>query len=420
MNQIEKLIAELCPEGVEWVAIGDVANCFSGATPKSEVVAYWDNGVIPWMSSGEVNKGTVWDTDKKITQAGFDSCSTKMVPPGTVVIALAGQGKTRGMVARLRISVCTNQSLCSVICAENLDSDFLYYFLKTQYRQLRDVSSGDGTRGGLNLKMIREYQIPLPPLTIQQKIVDILDKFTALEAELEAELEGRKKQYEFYRNSLLTFEKGVPHFSQKIETLIQQFCPEGVEWRMLGDVTTYSDTRVDAITLSDDSFVGVDNLLPNKGGKSIAKYLPNTARLTAYEKGDILLGNIRPYLKKIWFADSAGGCSGDVLAIRILQFFRSKIRPEYLHYLLSSDSFFAYNMQHAKGAKMPRGSKSAILEYQIPVPPLEIQQEIVAILDKFDTLVNDISIGLPAEIAARRKQYEYYREKLLTFKRKEV
>jgi type I restriction enzyme S subunit len=86
-----------------------------------------------------------------------------------------------------------------------------------------------------------------------------------------------------------------------------------------------------------------------------------------------------------------------------------------LFYLLSSDSFFEYNMRHAKGAKMPRGDKDSILKYTIPIPPIEEQNRIVAILDKFDALVNDISTGLPAEIKARRQQYEHYRGKLLTF-----
>ena len=90
--------------------------------------------------------------------------------------------------------------------------------------------------------------------------------------------------------------------------------------------------------------------------------------------------------------------------------------PEFLYQLLASDVFFAYNMQNAKGAKMPRGSKEAILKYRIPLPPTEKQARIVAILDKFDALVNDLGSGLPAEIKARRQQYEYYRDRLLSFR----
>jgi type I restriction enzyme S subunit len=176
----------------------------------------------------------------------------------------------------------------------------------------------------------------------------------------------------------------------------------------------YSNTRILATEMNNENYIGVDNLLPNKLGKTNSNYVPSTGNLTKFEIGDILIGNIRPYLKKIWRATNIGGTNGDVLVIRINE--KEKISSEFLYYLLSSDDFFNYNMQFAKGAKMPRGDKSAILKYKIPIPPLEEQNRIVAILDKFDALVNDISAGFPAEIAARRQQYEYYRNKLLTFK----
>ena len=141
-----------------------------------------------------------------------------------------------------------------------------------------------------------------------------------------------------------------------------------VEWKALGDLTEYSPTRVDASKLNAKTFVGVDNLVVNKGGRVDASYLPNTERLTAYEIGDILIGNIRPYLKKIWRASNSGGCSGDVLAIRVSKKFKPIVDTRFLYYLLSSNDFFTYNMQHAKGAKMPRGDKAAILAFEIPIP----------------------------------------------------
>ncbi|HGU1448255.1 TPA: restriction endonuclease subunit S [Escherichia coli] len=196
-----------------------------------------------------------------------------------------------------------------------------------------------------------------------------------------------------------------------------------VEWKAVGDIAGYSTTKVDADKLDATSFVGVDNLLADKGGRIDATYQPNTARLTAYEPGDILLGNIRPYLKKVWMAENNGGCSGDVLAIRILADCKKIISPEYLYYALSSDSFFSYSMQHAKGAKMPRGSKDAILNYQIPIPcpsapekSLAIQSEIVRILDKFTALTAELT----AELTMRKKQYNYYRDQLFSFNTEDV
>ena len=181
------------------------------------------------------------------------------------------------------------------------------------------------------------------------------------------------------------------------------------------DISTYSKTRIEATKLDNESYVGVDNLLQNKQGKTISSYVPTTGKLTQYENGDILVGNIRPYLKKIWRATNTGGTNGDVLVIRIYEKEKANLNSEFLYFLLSSDNFFEYNMQFAKGAKMPRGDKSAIMKYEIPVPSLVEQERIVAILDKFDALTADISIGLPAELKARRSQYEYYRGKLLTF-----
>ena len=186
-----------------------------------------------------------------------------------------------------------------------------------------------------------------------------------------------------------------------IDDLIEELCPDGVEHRPLGEIAEYAKGRVDANTLDQATFTGVDNLLADKKGRVDASYAPNSSRVTAYAEGDILLGNIRPYLKKVWLASRAGGCSGDVLAISTRPEHSHRIQPQFLYYLLSADSFFAYNMQHAKGAKMPRGSKDAILRFSIPIPPLRIQQEIVRILDKFT--------ALEAELEARRKQYEHYR-----------
>lgn len=193
------------------VKIGDVADLKAGATPKTSNPEFWENGTIPWMSSGEVNQGKVTYTEKKITELGYNSSSTKMLPSETVVIALAGQGKTRGTVAITQIPLCTNQSLCGICAKDELNSMYLYHYLKSRYEDLRAISNGDGTRGGLNLKMIANYDIPLPPLEVQMKIVNILDKLDSINNDMYSsinnEIESRQKQYEFYRDKLLTFKE---------------------------------------------------------------------------------------------------------------------------------------------------------------------------------------------------------------------
>ncbi|HBC7124766.1 restriction endonuclease subunit S [Escherichia coli] len=262
--------------------------------------------------------------------------------------------------------------------------------------KVRRVSSGN----------LAKITIPIPcpdnpekSLSIQSEIVRILDKFTALTAELTAELTMRKKQYNYYRDQLLSFKEGE------------------VEWKTLGEVAQYSKTRISFELLDEKNYVGVDNLLQNRAGKSLSNHVPTSGKLTEFIPNDILIGNIRPYLKKIWQADCIGGTNGDVLVIRCID---SSINTRYLYQILADDKFFEYNMQHAKGAKMPRGSKEDIMKYPIPVPPLTWQARIVEILDKFDTLTNSITEGLPREIELRQKQYEYYRDLLFSFPKPET
>ncbi|WP_341466163.1 restriction endonuclease subunit S [Neisseria meningitidis] len=251
---------------------------------------------------------------------------------------------------------------------------------------------------------LQNLLIPIPPLETQQKIVKILDKFT----ELEAELALRKRQYRYYRDFLLDFDNQIGGIADGYQCRLKD-----VVWKTLGEIAEYSKNRICSDKLNEHNYVGVDNLLQNREGKKLSGYVPSEGKMTEYIANDILIGNIRPYLKKIWQADCTGGTNGDVLVIRVTD---EKVNPKYLYQVLADDKFFAFNMKHAKGAKMPRGSKAAIMQYKIPIPPLPEQEKIVAILDKFDTLTHSVSEGLPYEIALRRKQYEYYREQLLAFR----
>lgn len=154
----------------------------------------------------------------------------------------------------------------------------------------------------------------------------------------------------------------------KLEKLIAELCPDGIEYRKLGEISQYCKERIDVSAVDKGTYVGVENLLQNKQGKTLSSAVPTTGQVIAFSSGDILIGNIRPYLKKIWLADCNGGTNGDVLAIHIID---DRMLPKFLYYVLSSDSFFHYDMQYAKGSKMPRGSKEVILQYKIPVPPLK-------------------------------------------------
>lgn len=187
-----------------------------------------------------------------------------------------------------------------------------------------------------------------------------------------------------------------------------------IEYR-LGDIAEYSSSRISAEELDTFNYVGVDNLLKDKYGREDSEYVPQTGSSIRFERSNILIGNIRPYLRKIWYSDRVGGTNGDVLAISLKD--KKIVDSRYLYHTLADERFFEYNIKYSKGAKMPRGDKKKIMEYKFSIPPLHVQQHVVNILDKFDTLVNDIKEGLPKEIEQRQKQYEYWREFLLNFPR---
>jgi type I restriction enzyme S subunit len=201
----------------------------------------------------------------------------------------------------------------------------------------------------------------------------------------------------------------------RIHDLLWEHCPDGVPIRPLGWVVEIATARVDAATLDASNYVGVDNLLPDFGGRRDSDYAANSSGAIRFQPGDLLIGNIRPYLKKVWLADRIGGASPDVLTLSLSPSAREALLPRFLYFLIASDPFIRYTMQHAKGAKMPRGDKAATLRYPVPVPPLEVQRGIVQILDRFTELEAELETELEAELQARRRQYAYYRDSLLTF-----
>ena len=153
-----------------------------------------------------------------------------------------------------------------------------------------------------------------------------------------------------------------------------------LNFKNLSEVSDYVNERVKVENLTVENYISTENMLPNKGGIDKAIKLPAAKTTSLYSKGDILLSNIRTYFKKIWYAEKDGGCSNDVLVVRA----RGEIEPKFLYYVLSNDKFFEYSSATSKGTKMPRGDKSAIMQYQIPDMPLEEQRTIVSVLSALD------------------------------------
>ena len=404
MNQLGQLIDRLCPDGVEYKPLWKVTvwdKKFNSVDNKKQekIIRY------TYLLASDLKKMAVKNGNVKLLSTGADYGYTteeiagKDISDGEIVaipwggIAYIQYYKGKFLTSDNRIATSVDKNV--------LDNKFLYYFMLNRVDEIQSYYRGSGIKHP-DMAKILEMRIPLPPPPVQREIVRILDNFT----ELTAELTARKKQYEYYRDLLLLLNN---------DTNLGERKNSEIEWTKLNVIAKYSDSKIEAINVDKKSYVGVDNLLPNRAGKTISNYVPVEGRLSYFKSGDILIGNIRPYLKKIWFATHQGGTNGDVLVIQVRD--SEKVLPRYLFHILSTDNFFFYNVQNSRGAKMPRGNKSSIMDYSIAVPKTtEVQQQIVNILDRFDALCNDITIGLPAEIEARQKQYEYYRDKLLSFK----
>ena len=410
MSKLDELLRELCPNGVEHKRIGDFAVCFPGATPKTTHPEYWENGTIPWMSSGEVNQEEVTFTEKKITQKGYDETSTKMVPVGTVVIALAGQGKTRGKVAITRIPLCTNQSLCAIVVDETVISKYLFYYLRSQYARIREISSGDGTRGGLNLKMIKAYVVPVPPIEVQEEIVRILDSYTEkideLIQNLMTEITARKTQYNYYRDKLL-----------KAETNAHKY--------KLGEIATVTKLAgfefTNYVTYSENGNIIALRGLNVKNGRldlHDVKYV-DKSDFSKLERSKLHIGDMLfTYVGTVGQVAIVDEEDKYYLApnVALIRCDKEVLLPQYMKYYFQTTQFWDKQIRRLlQSSSMQNIPMEKIRKFEIAVPPLDVQNRIVNVLDNFERICSDLNIGLPAEIEAWQKQYEYYRDKLLTF-----
>lgn len=371
-NYIDRLVAELCPDGVEYRPLSDVVEKnYGGGTPSKAKEEYW-GGDIPWASVGDLSNDLmeIFDTRSKITPAGVSGSSTNVVPAGAVIVAIKiapGKMKIAG------VDLAINQDIRGLVLNDLMNARFLTYYFRTL------MFAGHGTIvKSITNKRLMDTEVPVPPVEIQEAIVEILDKFTNLEAELEAELEARTLQYEYYRDSL--FEAldcpRVPLDSfAKIKNgkTYKEFGAGNIPVYGSGGIMTYVDRS---------SYDKPTVLIPRKGS----------------------LGNLFYLEEPFWNVDT----------IFYTEIDEEQVIPKFLYYFLKTAHLEDLNT----AGGVPSLTQKVLNKVLIPVPSLEEQQRIVDILDRFDALTSSLSEGLPAELAARRSQYEYYRDQLLTFPRK--
>ena len=277
---------------------------------------------------------------------------------------------------------------------EILHDKFLYYFLLSERHQLTSqIRKASVPR--LGRVSIEKIKIPIPPLETQQKIVKILDKFTELEATLEATLEAelalRKRQYRYYRDSLLDFDNQIGGgIADGYQCRLKD-----VVWKTLGEVVNIKNGK-DWKNLSSGD-------IPVYGSGGVMGYVDTFA----YDKPSVLIPR-KGSITNIFYVDFP---FWNVDTIYYTEIDTSKLKPKFFYYFMRTIDLMALDT----GSGRPSLTQTILNKIKIPIPPLPEQEKIVAILDKFDTLTHSISEGLPHEIALRRKQYEYYREQLLAF-----
>ena len=386
MTYIDEMIKERCPNGVEWKELGDleVAKLSRGKVMSKQFLEE-NKGEFPVYSSQTANNGEIG----KISSFDFDgeyiTWTTDGANAGTVFYR---QGK---------FSI-TN--VCGLVDIQNdkLLIKFVYYYLTITTKKY--VSSGMGNPK-LMSNVMAKIKVPIPPLEIQQEIVQILDKFTEYVTELTAELTLRQKQYNYFRDYLLNFDNDSSGgANNKVYT---------VQWKTLGEVLVKGrGTKVTAGQMKELHKDGAPIRI-FAGGKTFAdvdygdipeKDIHHEEAVIVKSRGII---DFEYYTKPFSFKNEFWSYSSDNEDVNLRYVY---------HYLNHNKSYF----QHiASNMQMPQISSNDTEKYKIPLPDKTVQSRIVQVLDNFDTVCNDLSIGLPKEIELRQKQYEFFRDKLLTF-----
>ena len=391
---------------VEWKPLGEVCSFRNGFAFKSN--KFREKGEAILRIGNIQNQNIQLNDLKYFNKSDYkENLSSFIVRKGDILIAMSGA--TTGKIGMLKSDQIfyLNQRVGKFEPIEEvLNNSFLYHYLLSKTNDLYILAGGGAQPNLSSTVLMQKLLIPLPPLSVQQEIVRILDKFTQLEAELEAELDCRKRQYEYYRDELLTSDKNE------------------VEWKTLGEVASIKG-RIGFRGYTQKDFVeegqGAITLSPgnmNNGHFDFEKcsYISwekyeESPEIKIFEDDIIFVktGSTAGKLAYVYFLPEKATLNPQLVVFKDV-----KCNKRYLFHYLNTNSCQIKVKVLAKGA-IPNISQTALAKITIPLPPIEEQERIAGILDKFDTLVNSISEGLPREIELRRKQYEYYREKLLSF-----
>jgi type I restriction enzyme S subunit len=381
MSKIDDLIAELCPDGVEYKTLGDIATISRGGNLQKK--DFREEG-FPCIHYGQIYTKFGLFTDQAISFIDTEVAEKqKKAVPGDIIMAVTSENvedvcKCVAWLGTSNVAVSGH----TAIVHHNQDAKYLTYYFHSSHFFSQKVKLAHGTKViEVTPDKLNGVKVPVPPLEVQREIVRVLDNFTFLSAELSAELQARKKQYEYYRNELLTF-----------KTDIKKMCLSDVANVFRGEYITQKGTKTGDIPVI-------------LGGQEPAYYIDK-----ANHEGEIIViarsgasaGFVSYWNQPIFVTDGFGYEAKKEHAI-----------PKYLYYALKNKETELNGMK--RGAGVPHVSGELLGKVELPMPSIDVQKRVVQVLENFDAICNDLNIGLPAEMEARQKQYEYYRDALLTF-----
>ena len=418
MSKLQELINKLCPNGVEFKPLGEVFEMRNGYTPSKNNPDFWEGGTIPWFRMDDIReKGRILsDSIQHITPSAIKGKG--LFEANSFILATTA---TIGEHALIIADSLANQQFTNLKVRKSLSNllvtKFIYYymFIVDDFCKRNTNVSGFAS---VDMDKLKKMPFPVPPIEVQEEIVRILDSFSDYAAELQAELQARKQQYEYYRNLLLTFNPSAYGCGTDDEQKDGVTTWEGhhykIQWKKLGEIGNICMCKR-ILKHQTNTKSGIPFYKIGTFGKVADSYISEDLfmeykkKYSFPQKGEILIsasGTIGRAV--IYDGEDAYFQDSNIVWINNDE---SMVLNKYLYY------FYQIVDWNVEGGTIKRLYNTNLSNTPIPIPPLELQEKIVAILDRFETLVNDLTNGLPAEIAAVKDQYEYYRNKLLTFKK---